>query len=97
VGLANEGATIRFEPESVRVTGPRRAVARLAAVHPARQAFAARDSGTFLVVLDTADLGVQVRPARVLAIVSPPASTIVAPTGGARADSLPVRPDTAPP
>ena len=97
VGVSNEGATIRFEPESVRVTGPRRAVARLAAVHPARQAFAARDSGTFLVPLDTADLGVQVRPTRVLAIVSAAASTVLAPIGGARADSLAVRPDSARP
>jgi hypothetical protein len=65
------GATVRFEPESVRVAGPRRAVARIAAVHPVRNAVPGRDSGTFLVTLDTAELGVRVRPARVMAIVSP--------------------------
>jgi hypothetical protein len=82
---AARGLTVRFEPESVRVTGPRRAVARIAAVHPARLAIPARDSGTYLVPLDTTDLGVNVRPARVMAIVSPPADGVAA-TGGARAD-----------
>jgi hypothetical protein len=77
------GSTIRFEPESVRVTGPRRAVARIAAVHPARQTFPAADSGTFLVRLDTAGRGVRVIPARVMAIVSPPLNGSVAATAGA--------------
>jgi hypothetical protein len=81
---AVRGGTVRFEPESVRVTGPRRAVARIAAVHPARHALPARDSGTYLIPLDTTDLGVRVRPARVMAIVSPSAD---APNGTARADS----------
>jgi hypothetical protein len=81
---AGRGVTVRFEPESVRVTGPRRAVARIAAVHPARHAFPARDSGTYLVPLDTTDLGVRVRPARVMAILNPP-SDGVTPSGRARA------------
>ncbi len=66
------GATMRFEPESVRVAGPRRSVARIAAVHPMRHALPPRDSGTYLVSLDTGALGVRVRPSRVMVIVSPP-------------------------
>jgi hypothetical protein len=91
---AARGMTIRFEPESVRVTGPRRAVARVAAVHPARDAFPASDSGTYLIRLDTAELGVRVRPARVMAIVSPSTNGVAAGVAGrvesaaARADSI---------
>ncbi len=80
------GATMRFEPESVRVAGPRRSVARIAAVHPVRHTMPAGDSGTFLVSLDTTALGVRVRPSRVMAIVSPAANGTAA-SGGARADS----------
>src|SRR5918998_155974 len=80
------GATMRFEPESVRVAGPRRSVARIAAVHPVRHTMPANDSGRFLVSLDTSSLGVRVRPRRVMAIVSPPANG-VSPSGGTRADS----------
>ncbi len=92
----DRGVTVRFEPESVRVTGPRRAVARITAVHPARHAFPARDSGTYLVPVDTTDLGVRVRPARVMAIVSPPADGVT-PSGRARADGAGSRPDSARP
>jgi hypothetical protein len=84
--------TMRFEPESVRVAGPRRSVARIAAVHPVRHTMPAGDSGTFLVSLDTGALGVRVRPSRVMAIVSP-ASNGVAPTGGTRGDSGSLRAD----
>jgi hypothetical protein len=70
--------TMRFEPESVRVTGPRRAVARIAAVHPLRTALPARDSGTYLTPIDTTALGVRVRPARVMAIITPPSNGIAA-------------------
>jgi hypothetical protein len=86
------GTTMRFEPESVRVAGPRRSVARIAAVHPARQTMPPGDSGTFLVSLDTGALGVRVRPARVMAILSP-SSNGVGPTGRARADSGNLRAD----
>jgi hypothetical protein len=86
-------ATVRFEPESVRVTGPRRAVARIAAVHPLRSALPARDSGTYLTPIDTSSLGVRVRPARVMAILSPPANG-VAPSGGTAADSARLRADS---
>jgi hypothetical protein len=80
------GGTIRFDPESVRVAGPRRAVARIAAVYPMRSKLPARDSGTYLVPLDTTELGVRVRPARVMAIVAPAANGVAA-SGGARDDT----------
>jgi hypothetical protein len=102
VRLPSEGAdgatraTVRFEPESVRVTGPRRTVARLAAVHTMPDAIPARDSGTFLVPLDTGSLGVRVRPARVMAVLSP-ATNGAAPSGGTRADSVASRADPARP
>jgi hypothetical protein len=81
--------TVRFEPESVRVTGPRRTVARLAAVHAVPNVILAHDSGTFLVPLDTGALGVRVRPARVMAIVSPAVNGLAA--------SAATRPDSAGP
>jgi hypothetical protein len=84
--------TIRFEPESVRVTGPRRSVARIAAVHPLRLAMPARDSGTYLTAIDTSSLGVRVRPARVMAIISPPANGI-GPSGTTVPDSVGLRAD----
>ena len=93
---AARGLSVRFEPESVRVTGPRRAVARISAVHPTRLSIPARDSGTYLVPLDTSDLGVRVRPMRVMAIVSPPVNGIAS-TGGARSDSIAARADSARP
>ena len=87
-GAEAVGRSIRFEPESVRVTGPRRAVARIAAVHPHRLALPARDSGTYLTPIDTSALGVRVRPTRVMAIISPPTNggtpNTAAPTDSAR-------------
>jgi hypothetical protein len=85
--VGGRAVTMRFEPESVRVTGPRRAVARIAAVHPVRSALPARDSGTYLIPLDTTDLGVRVRPARVMAILGAPANGVTT-SGGALADSV---------
>jgi hypothetical protein len=83
---SGRGVGVRFEPESVRVAGPRRAVARIAAIHPVRNALPARDSGTYLVTLDTAELGVRVRPPRVMAILSPAANGNAV-GGGPRADT----------
>ena len=88
-----DGRLVRFEPESVRVVGPRRAVARIAAVHPVRRAMPARDSGTYLVPIDTGELGARVRPARVMAIVSPAANG-PAPAAATRADSASLRADS---
>ena len=91
-----DGRSVRFEPESVRIAGPRRAVARIAAVHPMRRALPVRDSGTYLVPIDTGELGVRVRPARVMAIVNPPANGPT-PAGGGRTDSGASRADTSRP
>jgi hypothetical protein len=85
--------TMRFEPESVRVTGPRRAVARIAAVHPLRTALPGRDSGTYLTPIDTSALGVRVRPARVMAILSPASNGLAASSAGAP-DSARLRTDS---
>jgi hypothetical protein len=93
---ATRTMTVRFEPESVRVTGPRRTVAQLTAVHPMPNALPARDSGTFLVPLDTGSLGVRVRPARVMAIVSPSADGVT-PSGGTRAGRAEPKADSARP
>jgi hypothetical protein len=90
---AARAAMMRFEPESVRVTGPRRVVARIAAVHPVRTAIPARDSGTYLTAIDTAALGVRVRPARVMAIVAPPANGGAA-SGGPAGDTARLRADS---
>jgi hypothetical protein len=92
MGADGASRAIRFEPESVRVTGPRRAVARIAAVHPLRLALPARDSGTYLTPIDTSGLGVRVRPTRVMAIISPPANGGVS-SAGAVADSARLRAD----
>jgi hypothetical protein len=81
------GRLVRFEPESVRVSGPRRAVARVAAVYAAKDAIPPADSGTFLVTLDTTDLGVLVRPARVMAIVHVPLLSGTPANGLPRADT----------
>lgn len=93
LGSEASGRSIRFEPESVRVTGPRRAVARIAAVHPARLALPARDSGTYLTPIDTTSLGVRVRPTRVMAIIGPPTDGF-APSGAAASDSARAKDDS---
>lgn len=58
-------ARVRFDPETVRITGPRRAVGRLRAVHPSALAIAAGDTLPHVAELDTVGLGVRVSPARV--------------------------------
>ena len=54
-----------FEPQAVRVTGPRRVVRRLRAVHPLSLAIAMHDTMPHVADLDTAGTGVQVQPAQV--------------------------------
>ena len=56
---------IVFEPVSVRVTGPRAAVRRVITLRPQPLAIADGDTLTHLADLDTAGLGVRVRPAQV--------------------------------
>ena len=63
----------RLVPESVTVTGPRRAVSALAWVKTASQTVMVRDSGEFTVPLDVSKVGngVTVRPAEVKVVVQP--------------------------
>jgi YbbR domain-containing protein len=58
---------IRFEPESVMVTGPRHLVLRVASVHTVKTTIAFPDSFPHLVDIDTTEFasGVRVRPSQV--------------------------------
>jgi YbbR domain-containing protein len=58
-------ARVRFDPETVRITGPRRAVRRLRGIRPSALAIAAGDTLPHVADLDTSGLGVRVSPAQV--------------------------------
>lgn len=63
---AGERFYVRFEPDSVEVSGPRRSVARVRSVSTARAIVPPDDSLPHLVDLDTAQLrGMRVRPSQV--------------------------------
>jgi len=62
--------TVRFEPESVQVIGPRQVVSRLDRVWTVRSSIPAADSLPHLVDIDTARLGARVKPAQVKAYVT---------------------------
>jgi hypothetical protein len=62
--------TVRFEPESVQVIGPRQVIARLDRVWTVRSVIPADDSLPHLVDIDTARLGARVKPAQVKAYVT---------------------------
>jgi hypothetical protein len=64
-GGAPATARLRFEPDSVRVTGPRRIVRRLRGIYPVSLTIAAGDTLPHVADLDTAGLGVSVSPAQV--------------------------------
>lgn len=83
---------LRLEPDSVRVSGDRRALARINAVSTVAGNLRVRDSSAVVVALDTAGLGVSVRPAQVRASI-PIARTLPA-ADSARADSAGRRPST---
>ena len=63
-GMAITGR-IRFAPESVQIAGPRSVVEQLDSVFTRRMVLRVTDTLPQLVALDTARLGVTVRPARV--------------------------------
>jgi hypothetical protein len=65
VGGAPALARLRFQPDTVRVTGPRRIVRRLRGVYPVPLTLAAGDTMPHVADLDTAGLGVTVSPAQV--------------------------------
>jgi hypothetical protein len=54
-----------FDPEAVRVTGPRRVVRRLRGIRPYSLSIAMNDTMPHVADLDTAGTGVQVQPAQV--------------------------------
>jgi hypothetical protein len=72
---------VRFEPAEVRVTGPRRFVRRLRAIHPVSLALDARDTMPHVADLDTVGTGVHVEPMHVKVRIG------WAPRGGAAAPS----------
>src|SRR4051812_15186085 len=65
---------VRFEPESVEVSGPRQAVARVNHVSTVRATIYGNDSIPHLVDVDTTRLGARVKPTQVKAYVVPPAA-----------------------
>lgn len=56
---------VEFEPATVLITGPRRAVRRVAMVHPLPLSIAKGDTVRHVADLDTAGLGVRVLPSQV--------------------------------
>lgn len=83
---------LRVEPDSVRVSGDRRAIARVNSISTVAGNLRVRDSTAVVVALDTAGLGVAVRPAQVR--VSVPIARTVPVADSARADSAARRPTT---
>lgn len=67
-GVRITGA-VRFEPDSVRITGNRRVIATITAVSTLASQLRIRDSTPLLVGLDTAGMGVLVRPGQVRVLV----------------------------
>lgn len=59
----------RIEPESVTVTGPRRAVARVDSITTVRETRVICDDAAWMIALDTTGIGARVRPAQVTARV----------------------------
>ena len=91
--LEREEPVLRFEPDSVRVSGPRRVVSGLSSVRTMAILVPAADSTTILAPLDTSELGnARVRPGVVFAKVMwrraapPPLPAVQAPTAP---DSVP--------
>jgi len=64
-GGAPAPVRLRFEPDTVKITGPRRIVRRLRGIYPVPLTIAAGDTLPHVADLDTAGLGVSVAPAQV--------------------------------
>ena len=79
-GGAPAPSRLRFQPDTVRVTGPRRIVRRLRGVYPVPLTLAAGDTMPHVADLDTAGLGVTVSPAQVKVRASAPAAPPTATT-----------------
>lgn len=70
-GNAAAAGTLHFEPEVVRITGPRGAVRRVRYVRPEQLSLDVGDTLVHLVDLDTTGLGVIVNPAQVKVHITP--------------------------
>lgn len=65
VSVAGRATTVHFDPETVRITGPRRTVRALHGISPSALSIAAGDTLPHMAELDTIGLGVRVSPAQV--------------------------------
>jgi hypothetical protein len=70
-GNAAAAGTLHFDPEYVRVTGPRGAVRALRHLRPVQLSLDVGDTLVHLAALDTAGLGVLVHPAQVKVRITP--------------------------
>ncbi|MEP6617879.1 MAG: hypothetical protein ABJE47_01140 [bacterium] len=59
----------QFDPSSVRITGPRRFVRRLSAVHPFSLTITRGDTLPHLADLDTSGLGIRMQPSQVRVVL----------------------------
>ncbi len=75
VSIAGGAARVEFDPETVRITGPRRVVRALRGISPAALTIAADDTLPHIAELDTAGLGgLRVSPAQVKVRATAPAA-----------------------
>jgi hypothetical protein len=73
-GNADAAGTLHFDPELVRVTGPRGAVRQVRYVRPVQLSLDLGDTLVHLADLDTTGLGVIVQPAQVKVRITPTAA-----------------------
>jgi hypothetical protein len=92
----------RFEPDSVRVTGDRKTIARMTAIKTVAADLSVGDSAWLTVPLDTSGLDLRVRPAQVRVSIPTardpsfmPPSVDSAPAAGERGAPPPARRDSA--
>jgi hypothetical protein len=71
--------TVSVDPDSVEVSGPRQRITGLKNVSTVKSVIPAGDSLPHLVDIDTAGLGVRVRPAQVKVQLVPPRPVVVPP------------------
>jgi hypothetical protein len=71
--------TVSVDPDSVEVSGPRQRITGLKNVSTVKSVIPAGDSLPHLVDIDTAGLGVRVRPAQVKVQLAPPRPVVVPP------------------
>ena len=84
--------TVRVEPESVEVSGPRQRILGLKEVTTVRSLIPAGDSLPHLVDIDTAGLGVRVKPGQVKVQLAPPRPATLPPVRATRPPPRATRP-----